>query len=123
MFAFTTILAWAVYGEKVASYLFKKHERASKLIYKMVYIIAIVCMALITYFNKDSLGAGFVWAVADMANGLMALPNLIALVILSGQLIKITKNYFDRKKGLKLKPMISAYQDLEIQLNENNTNN
>ena len=42
----------------------------------------------------------------------MALPNLIGVVLLSGLLMKITKNYFDRKKGLDVKPMLSAYDDL-----------
>jgi AGCS family alanine or glycine:cation symporter len=42
----------------------------------------------------------------------MALPNLIGVALLSGLLVRITKNYFDRKKGLDVKPMLSAYEDL-----------
>ena len=42
----------------------------------------------------------------------MALPNLICLVALSGLVWKITKNYFDRKKGAKVEPMLSAYPDM-----------
>ena len=114
LFAFTSILGWAVYGEKATEYLFKKHQKTSKLIYNIIYVLAIVGIALVTYFNKDSLGARFVWDIADMTNGLMALPNLIGLVILSGQVVKITKNYFDRKKGLNVKPMISAYENLDL---------
>ena len=41
----------------------------------------------------------------------MALPNLIGLVIMSGLIVKITKNYFDRKKGKDVAPMLSAYED------------
>lgn len=51
------------------------------------------------------------WAISDTFNGLMALPNLIGLVIMSGLVAKITKNYFDRKKGLNVKPMLSAYEE------------
>ena len=53
-----------------------------------------------------------VWDISDTCNGLMALPNLICLVALSGLVAKITKNYFDRKKGVKIEPMLSAYPDL-----------
>ena len=42
----------------------------------------------------------------------MALPNLVALVLLSGQIVKITKNYYDRKKGADIEPMLSAYPEL-----------
>ena len=49
------------------------------------------------------------WAISDTFNGLMALPNLIGLVFMSGLLVKITKNYFDRKKGVEVEPMLSAY--------------
>jgi AGCS family alanine or glycine:cation symporter len=41
----------------------------------------------------------------------MALPNLVGLVIMSGLVAKITKNYFDRKKGLDVEPMLSAYPE------------
>ncbi len=42
----------------------------------------------------------------------MALPNLICLVALSGLVAKITKNYFDRRKGIKVEPMLSAYPEM-----------
>ena len=68
----------------------------------------IMGIALLTFFKGDNLGSDFVWLISDMTNALMAIPNLIALVILSGQLVKIVKNYFDRKKGLDVAPLISA---------------
>ena len=71
----------------------------------------IIGIALLTYFCGDNLGSDFVWLISDMTNGLMAIPNLVALVVLSGQVVKITKNYFDRKKGLNVKPMLSAYEE------------
>ena len=48
----------------------------------------------------------------------MALPNLIALVFLSGQVARITKNYFDRKKGKNVEPMLSAYPEQNEEFKE-----
>ena len=53
-----------------------------------------------------------IWAIDDTFNGLMAVPNLICLIALNGLVVKITKNYFDRKKGKDVKPMLSAYPDM-----------
>ena len=53
-----------------------------------------------------------IWAIDDTFNGLMAVPNLISLIALSGLVAKITKNYFDRKKGIKVEPMLSAYSEM-----------
>ena len=107
LFAFTTILAWSYYGEKAVDFCFRKRSdtgrRISVLIFKIVYILLIACSSLI--------GSDLIWALDDTFNGLMALPNLIALVILSGQVARITKNYFDRKKGLDVEPMLSAYPE------------
>ena len=50
----------------------------------------------------------------------MALPNLIGLVLLSGLLVRITKNYFDRKKGVNVRPMLSVYEDLNVEFEEEN---
>jgi len=56
--------------------------------------------------------SNLVWDLDDTFNGLMALPNLVAVVILSGQVVAITKNYYARKKGEKVEPMLSAYPEL-----------
>ena len=53
-----------------------------------------------------------IWAIDDTFNGLMAVPNLICLIALNGLVAKITKNYFDRKRGKKVEPMLSAYPDM-----------
>ena len=111
LFAFSTILAWAVYGAKSAQYLFAKHQSGAKLGFNIIYLALIVGVALLTFFFGDNLGADFVWLISDMTNALMAIPNLIALVILSGLLMKIVKNYFDRKKGIDVAPLTSAYTD------------
>ena len=111
LFAFSTILAWSLYGSKAAQYLFKKHQKAADLGFNVIYLLLIIGMALLTFFCGDNLGSDFVWLISDMTNALMAIPNLIALVVLSGVLMKVVKNYFDRKKGLDIKPLISAYDD------------
>ncbi len=48
----------------------------------------------------------------------MAVPNLICLVALSGLVAKITKNYYDRKKGREVEPMLSAYEDMNAEFAE-----
>lgn len=109
LFAFSTILAWSLYGVKASQYLFKNHQKQAGLVFNIIYIAIIIGLAFVTFFFGENLGAKFVWLVSDVTNALMALPNLIALVCLSGVLCKIVKNYFDRKKGLQIEPMISAY--------------
>ena len=51
------------------------------------------------------------WDISDTANGLMALPNLIGLAFMGVLVAKITKNYFDRRAGKDVKPMLSAYDE------------
>lgn len=51
------------------------------------------------------------WELSDTANALMAMPNLVAVVLLSGTVVKITKNYYQRQRGEKVEPMLSAYPD------------
>lgn len=82
-FAFTTILGWNYYGERCAEYLFG--VKAIK-VYRYVFI-AIVAFGA-------ALKLDIVWTIADIVNALMAFPNLIALVGLSGVVFKETKDYF-----------------------------
>ncbi len=108
LFAFTTILAWSYYGEKSVDFLFRKTgdkgRKIATTVFKVLYVLLVIVSALID--------GELAWALSDTFNGLMALPNLIGVVLLSGLLVKITKNYFDRKKGLDVKPMLSAYDEL-----------
>ena len=109
LFAFTTIMAWSYYGEKACEFCFKwvKSEKARKacvMTFKILYILFIVAAAIIS--------GTLVWDLDDTFNGLMAFPNLIALVLLSGKVAKITKNYYDRKKGKNVEPMLSAYPEM-----------
>ncbi len=83
MFAFSTILGWSYYGEKSIEYLF-----GSRAIwpYRFVFVVAV-------YFGAVR-SLDFVWTVSDMMNGLMALPNLVGLLLLSGVLARDTLAYF-----------------------------
>ena len=108
LFAFTTIIAWSYYGEKAIEFCFgRTSERTKKIIttaFKVVYVVLIAVSATIQ--------GDLIWAIDDTFNGLMAVPNLICLVALSGLVAKITKNYFDRKRGMKIEPMLSAYPEM-----------
>ena len=108
LFAFTTIIAWSYYGEKAIEFCFSRisedKRKYSVIIFKVIYVILI---AVSTLIQSD-----LIWAIDDTFNGLMAVPNLICLVALNGLVAKITKNYFDRKKGAKIEPMLSAYPEM-----------
>ncbi len=108
LFAFTTIMAWSYYGEKATSFCFQwlgeKGQKIAVVAFKVFYVLLIVASAVI---ESDLL-----WNISDTANGLMAIPNLIALIAMNGLVWKITKNYYDRKKGIDVKPMLSAYPEL-----------
>ena len=116
LFAFTTILAWSYYGEKSVDFLFRKTgEKGRKIattVFKVLYVLLVIVSAVID--------GELAWSISDTFNGLMALPNLIGLVLLSGLLVRITKNYFDRKKGVNVRPMLSAYEDLNVEFEEEN---
>lgn len=121
LFAFTTILAWAYYGEKATEFLFGglkgNGTKIAVWVFKILYVLLIVFSAVIS--------SELVWDISDTANGLMALPNLIAVILLSGVVVKITKNYYDRKKGVDVKAMLSAYpeqNDEFIEYEKNNSN-
>ena len=86
-FALSTILSWAYYGENCWGYL-TNQNRPFLLIYKVVF--ALVCIV-------GAIGSGtLMWDIADTLNGLMAIPNLLALLMLSGVVAKITKDYFSK---------------------------
>lgn len=91
-FSLSTILGWAYYGEVCAGYLFKNHRKIAVATYRMVYVVFVFVGAVA---NIE-----IVWLLADCFNVLMALPNLIALVALSKVVTKLTKEHFDKKRGL-----------------------
>ena len=105
LFAFTTVLGWSQYGSKAVEYLFG--EKGVK-IYKVIFVLMIVSGALMT--------SSLAWDISDTFNGLMMIPNLIAVVLLSPIVFKITRNYVDRKlKKKDVKPMYSYFEDIQAQ--------
>ncbi len=90
IFAFTTLLGWSFYGEKCVEYLFGVR---SIIPFRILWIIAIPIGA--------TAELSFIWLVADTLNGLMALPNLIALLLLSPVVFSLTRSYFHAKDETK----------------------
>lgn len=86
-FAFTTIIGWNYYAERCLEYL-TNGSALALIIFRWVYIAAV--------FLGSYLTLGAVWGIADIFNGLMAFPNLIALLLMSGIIAKDTKEYFER---------------------------
>ena len=86
-FAFTTILGWDYYSEKCLEYLSGGNLKAVK-VYRWIYILAV--------FFGPYMTISAVWTIADIFNDLMALPNLIAIVALSGVIASETKKYFNK---------------------------
>ena len=86
-FAFTTILGWDYYSERCLEYLTGKHELTMK-VYRWLYILAV--------FIGPFLTVSAVWTIADIFNALMALPNLVAILALSGVVVDETRHYFKR---------------------------
>ena len=93
LFAFTTILGWNYYGERAVLYL--AGVRAI-LPYRLVFIALIACGA---FLKLEA-----IWVLADIVNGLMAIPNLIALIALSGIVVHETRHYLEKvRRGARMK--------------------
>jgi AGCS family alanine or glycine:cation symporter len=90
LFAFSTVIAWAYYGEKCFEYLFGER---SVLFYRIIFTLLVIPGAAIEM--------GMAWSIADIANGLMAIPNLVALVALSGVVVEETNKFIEliKKEG------------------------
>lgn len=87
-FAFSTILGWSYYGERAIEYLAGRNEKVRKVviaIYRGAFIAAVFFGAI--------LGLSVVWNLADIANALMAIPNLISILLLSGVAVRETRKY------------------------------
>ena len=89
-FAFTTILGWDYYSEKCIEYLGGTKRRWVVMCYRALYVLVV--------FIGPYLTVEVVWGAADVFNGLMAFPNLVALILLSPVVAKVTKAYFARQK-------------------------
>lgn len=93
-FAFTTILGWDYYSERCLEYLSGKNDKAVK-VYRWLYILAV--------FIGPYMTVKAVWTIADIFNGLMAIPNMIAIFALSGVVVKETKDFFKRYEENRIK--------------------
>ena len=103
LFAFSTVLGWSHYGTKAFEYLFGSK---ATIIYRVIFIVFIL--------GGATMSLDLAWDLSDTFNGLMAIPNLIGVLALSPIVMKITKNYVDRKiKGEHIKPMLSAFPEIQ----------
>ena len=103
LFAFTTVLGWSHYGTKAWEYLFGSK---STVVFKIIHICTIMGGAVLT--------SSLAWDISDTFNGLMMIPNLIGVVVLCPLVMKITKNYVQRKiKKEDVKPILSYDEELQ----------
>ena len=97
LFAFTTVLGWSHYGSKAWEYLF---GAKTTIIFRIIHVCTIIFGAVLT--------SSLAWDISDTFNGLMMLPNLIGVLAMVPLVIKITKNYIDRKlKNKDIEPVLS----------------
>ncbi len=89
VFAFTTVLGWSFYGERCTAYLF---GTGAILPFRLLWVAMVV-------FASIAGTSGAVWGVADTLNGLMALPNLVALLLLSGTVFRLSRDYRFKSAG------------------------
>ena len=85
-FAFSTIIGWGLYGTRCIEFLFGSHvNKPFMLVYSLVAIVG------------ATMNLGLLWSIAETFNGLMVIPNLIAVFLLAGVVVKMVKEYFDKE--------------------------
>ena len=102
LFSFSTVIGWYFYGSKAAEIISGRKSKKYNLLYALF------------AFSGATVKLTLVWTVSDIFNGLMAIPNLTALLMLSGEVKRITQNYLRRKNGEQLTPIISAYNHADL---------
>ena len=104
LFAFSTVLGWSHYGTKACEYLLGEKRTIP---YRILFVLLV--------FGGATMGNNLAWDLADTFNGLMMIPNLIGVIVLSGEVAKITKNYVLRHlRGRKdIEPLYSAFPDIQ----------
>ena len=103
LFAFSTCLGWSHYGSKACEFLFG--EKITK-VYQVLFVAAT--------FGGAVMGENLAWDIANTLNGMMMLPNLVGMLVLSPVVVQITRNYVDRKlKGKDVEPMLSNFPDIQ----------
>ena len=97
LFAFTTVLGWSHYGSKAWEYLF---GAKTTFVFRIIHVITVIFGAVLT--------SSLAWDISDTFNGLMMIPNLIGVIVMLPLVVKITKNYVDRKiKKKDVEPVVS----------------
>lgn len=86
-FAFSTILGWGLYGARCMEFLF-----SYKVVKPFLVVYSLVCILGAT------VDLGVIWGIADTCNGFMSIPNLVALFLMSGTVVKLTKEYFSKER-------------------------
>lgn len=106
LFAFSTVLGWSFYGTKACEFLF---GTKATIVYKVIFVLFIVVGA--------TMSLDLAWDIADTLNGLMAIPNLIGVLALSGTVVAITRNYIKRKLNHddSIQPMLSIFPDIQAE--------
>jgi len=103
LFAYSTVLGWSHYGSKACEYLFGER---STLVYRIIFCIIVL--------GGSVMEAQLAWDISDTFNGLMMIPNLIGVVVLSPVVMKCTKNYVDRKlRAKEVRPMLSMIPEIQ----------
>ena len=103
LFAYSTVLGWSHYGATACQYLFGDK---SVLPYRIIFTIIVFLGSIMT--------AQLAWDISDTFNGLMMIPNLIGVLVLSPLVMKATKNYVDRKlHGKDEEPMLSMWPEIQ----------
>ena len=105
LFAFTTVLGWSHYGSKAWEYLF---GAKTTFIFRIIHVCTVIFGAVLT--------SSLAWDISDTFNGLMMIPNLIGVLFMIPLVVKITKNYVDRKVLKKdVAPIISYDPEIEAE--------
>ena len=105
LFAFTTVLGWSHYGSKAWEYLF---GAKTTFVFRIIHVCTIIFGAVLT--------SSLAWDISDTFNGLMMIPNLIGVVVMIPLVIKLTKNYVDRKiKGKDIDPVLSYDETIQAE--------
>ena len=109
LFAFTTVLGWSHYGSKAWEYLFGSK---TTVVFRIIHVITVIFGAV--------LSSSLAWDISDTFNGLMMIPNLIGVVVLCPLVVKITKNYVDRRlKNKEAKPVLSYDSNIQAEAEAN----
>ena len=109
LFAFTTVLGWSHYGSKAWEYLF---GAKTTIVFRIIHVITIIFGAILT--------SSLAWDISDTFNGLMMIPNLIGVLFMIPLVVKITKNFIDRKvKNKDVPPILSYDENIQKEMEKN----